>query len=51
MTAGLQTGRFLQPPGRSEDFSRRFVRLPRWEGMPEDGVSRVLAAVSKFVVL
>ena len=49
--AGLRYGRVLQPLALSEDFSRRIVRLPLWAGMPEDSVSRVIAAVTDFQVL
>lgn len=49
--AGRRYGRVLQPLTRSEDFSRRIVRLPLWAGMPEDSVSRVIAAVAEFRVL
>ena len=49
--AGRRYGRVLQPLALSEDFSRRIVRLPLWAGMPEDSVSRVIAAVTDFQVL
>ena len=46
--AGRRYGRVLQPLTQSEDFSRRIVRLPLWAGMPEDYVTRVIAAVVEF---
>ena len=46
--AGRRYGRVLQPLTQSEDFSRRIVRLPLWAGMPEDYVTRVIAAVAEF---
>ncbi len=49
--AGLRYGRVLQPLTRSEDFSRRLVRLPLWAGMSEDDVTRVIDAVRDFSVL
>ncbi len=47
--AGLRYGRTMRVLGRSEDFSRRLVRLPLWAGMSEDQVSRVIEAVQSFV--
>jgi len=46
--AGRRYGRVLRPLTQSEDFSRRIVRLPLWAGMPEDYVTRVIAAVREF---
>ncbi len=43
--AGRRYGRVLRPLDRSEDFSRRLVRLPLWAGMTEAHVERVIAAV------
>ena len=47
-TAGRRFGRSLRPLVRSEDFSRRLVRLPLWAGMADDDVTRVLDAVRAF---
>jgi dTDP-4-amino-4,6-dideoxygalactose transaminase len=46
--AGERFGRRLRPLGRSEDFSRRIVRLPLWAGMTETQVDRVIAAVREW---
>lgn len=43
--AGLRYGRTDGPLDRSEDFSRRIVRLPLWAGMTEVQVERVVDAV------
>ncbi|MET0805740.1 MAG: DegT/DnrJ/EryC1/StrS family aminotransferase, partial [Lacisediminihabitans sp.] len=48
--AGLRYGRTLHPLDRSEDFSRRLVRLPLWAGMAEDAVSRVIEAALDYRV-
>ena len=49
--AGRRYGRSLQPLTRSEDFSRRLVRLPLWAGMSDDQLARVVAGVQSFRVL
>jgi dTDP-4-amino-4,6-dideoxygalactose transaminase len=49
--AGRRYGRSLQPLTRSEDFSRRLVRLPLWAGMTDDQLTRVVTAVREFRVL
>ncbi|MFC6354780.1 dTDP-4-amino-4,6-dideoxygalactose transaminase [Luethyella okanaganae] len=46
--AGRRFGRVLRPLDRSEDFSRRLVRLPLWAGMSEDQTTRVIEAVQSF---
>jgi dTDP-4-amino-4,6-dideoxygalactose transaminase len=46
--AGLRYGRADGPLDRSEDFSRRIVRLPVWAGMSEDQVDRVVDAVVRW---
>lgn len=46
--AGVRFGRTLRPLDRSEDFSRRLVRLPLWTGMPEVVVGRVIEAVTSW---
>ena len=48
--AGLRYGRTLRTLGRSEDFSRRLVRLPLWAGMSESSVSRVIEAALDYRV-
>ncbi|WP_157001512.1 dTDP-4-amino-4,6-dideoxygalactose transaminase [Agromyces laixinhei] len=47
-TAGQRYGRALRPLDRSEDFSRRLVRLPLWAGMTDAQVERVIAAVCEW---
>jgi dTDP-4-amino-4,6-dideoxygalactose transaminase len=42
--AGLRYGRTLRALDRSEDFSRRIVRLPLWVNMTDDQVARVVEA-------
>jgi len=49
--AGRRYGRSLQPLTRSEDFSRRLVRLPLWAGMSDDQLARVVSGVQSFRVL
>lgn len=49
--AGRRYGRSLQPLTRSEDFSRRLVRLPLWAGMSDDQLARVISGVRSFRVL
>jgi dTDP-4-amino-4,6-dideoxygalactose transaminase len=49
--AGRRFGRSLQPLTKSEDFSRRLVRLPLWAGMSDDQLARVVAGVQSFRVL
>jgi dTDP-4-amino-4,6-dideoxygalactose transaminase len=49
--AGRRYGRSLQPLARSEDFSRRLVRLPLWAGMSDDQLARVVSGVQSFRVL
>jgi dTDP-4-amino-4,6-dideoxygalactose transaminase len=49
--AGERFGRRLRTLDRSEDFSRRLVRLPLWAGMPESFVSRVVSAVRSYRVV
>jgi dTDP-4-amino-4,6-dideoxygalactose transaminase len=49
--AGRRYGRSLQPLTRSEDFSRRLVRLPLWAGLTDDQLTRVLSEVRAFRVL
>jgi dTDP-4-amino-4,6-dideoxygalactose transaminase len=49
--AGRRYGRSLQPLTKSEDFSRRLVRLPLWAGMSDDQLARVVAGVQSFRVL
>jgi len=46
--AGLRYGRTLRTLARSEDFSRRLVRLPLWAGMTESAVSRVIEAALAY---
>ena len=46
--AGRRFGRILRPLDRSEDFSRRLVRLPLWAGMTDDQTTRVIEAVQSF---
>ena len=46
--AGQRYGRTLRSLDRSEDFSRRLVRLPLWAGMTDDQVSRVVEATRSF---
>lgn len=46
--AGRAFGRSLRPLDKSEDFSRRLVRLPLWAGMSEDDVTRVVEGVLEF---
>jgi len=48
--AGKRYGRTVRVLDRSEDFSRRLVRLPLWTGMSEDLVTRVIEAVTTFRV-
>lgn len=43
--AGRRFGRVLRPLARTEDFSRRIVRLPLWAGMTTEQVDRVIHAV------
>ncbi|MFM9920774.1 dTDP-4-amino-4,6-dideoxygalactose transaminase [Lacisediminihabitans sp. H27-G8] len=50
-TAGRRYGRSLQPLTKSEDFSRRLVRLPLWAGMSDDQLERVVSGVRSFRVL
>jgi dTDP-4-amino-4,6-dideoxygalactose transaminase len=49
--AGRRYGRSLQPLTKSEDFSRRLVRLPLWAGMSDDQLERVVSGVRSFRVL
>ena len=49
--AGRRYGRSRQPLTKSEDFSRRLVRLPLWAGMSDDQIARVVTAVREFRVL
>jgi dTDP-4-amino-4,6-dideoxygalactose transaminase len=49
--AGRRYGRSLQPLTKSEDFSRRLVRLPLWAGMSDVQITRVVTAVRAFRVL
>lgn len=46
--AGRRYGRTLRTLDRSEDFSRRLVRLPLWAGMSDDDVGRVIEAVTSW---
>ncbi|NUT57286.1 MAG: dTDP-4-amino-4,6-dideoxygalactose transaminase [Agromyces sp.] len=46
--AGLRYGRPLRELERSEDFSRRLVRLPLWAGMTMGQVDRVIDAVTAW---
>lgn len=47
--AGRRYGRTLHRLSRSEDFSRRLVRLPLWAGMSDDQTARVIDAVRSFL--
>ena len=46
--AGCRSGRPLRELVRSEDFSRRLVRLPLWAGMTTGQVDRVVDAVTAW---
>ncbi|MFD4423030.1 dTDP-4-amino-4,6-dideoxygalactose transaminase [Agromyces sp. NPDC058484] len=46
--AGRRYGRVLRPLVRSEDFSRRLVRLPLWSGMTDAQIDRVIETVREW---